>query len=121
MPKLRVLCALLVCCWGAWTQTADEVEKRIANLPAAERTYERFRFWITQIPPEQRHADVEVRYRAYLKQRGFADADIDTQLKTIDEQGARAEVERWNRILTSDKPLFNTNPNEFLVQMVKGR
>ena len=27
----------------------------------------------------------------------------------------------WNRILTAEKPVFNTQPNAFLVEMVKGR
>ena len=34
---------------------------------------------------------------------------------------ARREAERWNKILTEEKPRFNTNPNAFLVEMVKGR
>ena len=31
------------------------------------------------------------------------------------------EVQRWNQILTADKPSFNTNPNAFLVEMVRDR
>jgi SAM-dependent methyltransferase len=104
------------------SQTADDVEKSIANLPAEERAYERFRFWITSLPPDQqRGAEVDARYRSYLKARGFSDADVATQLKLVEEQGARAEVERWNRILTADKPAFNTNPNAFLMEIVKTR
>ncbi len=104
------------------SQVPDDVEKRIANLPAEQRAYERFRFWITSLPPDQqRGADVDARYRAYLKARGFSDADVATQLKLVEEQGARAEVERWNRILTADKPAFNTKPNTFLMEIVKSR
>ncbi len=115
-------CFLLVLAFATQAQTADEVEKRTANLPSAERAYERFRFWRTQLPPDQQRAqDNEDRYRAYLKQRGFADAEIDSQFKLIDEQGQRAEVARWNRILTAETPAFNTKPNEFLVQTAKGR
>lgn len=33
----------------------------------------------------------------------------------------RQEVERWNRILTAENPRFNTDPNAFLVEMVRGR
>jgi len=103
-------------------QTPDEVETKIANLPAAERAWERFRYWISLLPPEQHQPDkVDALYRAYLKSRGFSSADIDVQLKLIDEQGARAEVDRWNRILTAEKPRFNTAPNQFLVDMAKGR
>jgi hypothetical protein len=33
----------------------------------------------------------------------------------------QVEVQRWNQILTAEKPGFNTNPNAFLVEMVKDR
>jgi len=104
-------------------QTADEVEKHIANLPPEQRAYERFRFWVTSLPPDQ-HRDpklVQARYREYLKSRGFSDADADAQIKLVESQGDRAEVERWNRILTAEKPAFNTNPNAFLMEIAKGR
>ncbi len=61
------------------------------------------------------------RYREYLKARGVSDAEADTQLKLVQAQGSRAEVERWNRILTAEKPNFNIEPNEFLVEMANGR
>ena len=113
---------MLMLALATQAQTADEVEKRIANLPAAERAYERFRFWFTQLPPDQqRGPDNQDRYRTYLKQRGFADAEVDSQLKLIEEQGQHSEVARWNQILTAERPAFNINPNEFLVQMAKGR
>jgi SAM-dependent methyltransferase len=103
-------------------QTADEVEKSIANLPSAQRAWERFRFWIGRLPPEQHQPDkVQALYRAYLKSRGFSETEIGAQLKFVDEEGARSEVERWNRILTAEKPRFNTKPNAFLVEMVKNR
>ena len=44
-------------------------------------------------------------------------------MSTIDllrRLGDRAEVERWNRILTAPKPAFNTSPNAFLVAMTAG-
>jgi SAM-dependent methyltransferase len=34
--------------------------------------------------------------------------------------GDRAEVERWNRILTAAEPRFNTAPNAFLVAVTSG-
>jgi len=103
-------------------QTAEEVEKRTANLPADQRAYERFRFWVTSLPPDQqRDGKVDARYREYLKSRGLSDAETDAQLKLIDERGARAEVERWNRILTAEKPRFNTKPNAFLVEIARTR
>jgi len=118
---MRLLLVIFLLAAGAWAQTADDVEKRIANLPTEQRAYERYRFWLTMRPPEQRGGDIPARYRDYLKSRGFSTTDIDTQLHLIDTEGARAEIERWNRILTAEKPAFNTNPNEFLVEMAKGR
>jgi SAM-dependent methyltransferase len=115
-----LLCAALTL--PVWSQTVDEVEKRISSLPPEQRSYERFRFWMTGLTPEQqRDGNMEKRYREYLKTCGFPDSEIDAQLKLVDEQGARAEVERWNRILTAEKPFFNVKPNGFLVEMAKGR
>src|SRR5690349_12618189 len=115
----------LICLFGCApisAQTPDQVEKDIANLPPAQRAWERFRFWISALPPEQHQPDkVDALYRAYLKSRGFSDADAEAQLKLVNEQGARAEVERWNQILTAPKPRFNTKPNAFLMEMVKDR
>jgi len=106
----------------SYSQTADEVEKRIANLPPGQRAYERFRFWITTLSPDQRNDDSPFpRYRTYLKSRGFSDNDAEAQIKLVQEEGSRAEVERWNRILTAEKPAFNVKPNDFLVQMAKDR
>ena len=36
------------------------------------------------------------------------------------DASTRAEVERWNRILTAPRPAFNTAPNAFLVAVTKG-
>src|SRR5947209_1799641 len=103
-------------------QTADETENRIATLPPGQRAYERFRFWRSMLPPDQQgDPNLVTRYREYLKTRGFPGSDADGQIKLIQEQGSRAEVERWNRILTAEKPAFNVKPNEFLVEMTKSR
>src|SRR4051812_46847496 len=104
----------------AWQQpTFAEVEKKIATLPNEQRVYERFRFWITQIPRDQMGKDIPERYVVYLTRNGFARADAEEQIKIVDRVQAKAEVERWNRILTSPKPSFNTKPNDFLVEMAK--
>jgi 2-polyprenyl-3-methyl-5-hydroxy-6-metoxy-1,4-benzoquinol methylase len=106
----------------AQTPDTDAAEKALAQLPPEQRAYERFRTWINALPPEQqRDGKVETRYRDYLKSRGLPDAEVDAQLKLIQEAGDRAEAERWNRILTAEKPRFNTKPNEFLMEMVKTR
>jgi len=105
-----------------WAQTADEVDKHTANLPPDQRAYERFRFWVTQLPPEQqRDPNLMTRYRAYLKSRGRSDVEADAEVKLVAERGSRSEVERWNRILTAEKPHFNTKPNAFLVEIASSR
>ena len=127
--RTRII-ALLACVFAACAfdslslgaQGPDEAEKAIANLPPAQRAYERFRAWINALPPEQqRGPDVAERYRAYLKRRGFSDGDAADQLKLVEQQGARSEIERWNRILTSKEPAFNTSPNVFLMEIAKTR
>jgi|SRR5215469_6002267 len=124
---LRVLIALvgLSCLLGYGSisaQTPDELEKSIANLPPARRAYERFRFWVNSLPPQQqRDEKLDERYREHLKSSGVSDAEADAQIKLIEEQGARAEVERWNQILTAEKPRFNTKPKAFLMEIAKTR
>lgn len=85
--------------------------------PADLQLYEKFRAWITSHPDAR--GNVEALYRAELKAQGLPQAEIDRQLKVIDEAGSRLEAERWNRILTSPTASFNRKPNTFLVDMVK--
>src|SRR4030095_16861367 len=99
----------------------NKYKKTSPPLPPAERAYERFRFWSTQLPAEQRGPDLLKLYRVILNKRGFSDADAEEQISLVQKQGSRAETERWNRILTSESPTFNTKPNEFLVEIVKNR
>jgi 2-polyprenyl-3-methyl-5-hydroxy-6-metoxy-1,4-benzoquinol methylase len=90
----------------------------------AQEVYERYRAWFSQQPVEVQQSsdgEVEARYRAHLKQQGFAPGAVDAEIRIVDEQGKRLEVERWNLILTAEQPRFNTNPNGFMVEMVKGR
>jgi len=91
------------------------------NLPAGTAAYEKFRAWIGRQPREVQQApDLLDRYRAKLIADGEPPAAVEEQLRVIQEQGRRLEVERWNRILTAENPTFNTKPNAFLVQMTKG-
>jgi len=121
MVLFRVCLMALLCLVAVRSQTREEIEKRLGQLPPDQRAYERFRFWLSlQAPEAQRGPDVLPRYRQYLKTQGFTESDIGGQLKFVEEGGRRLEVERWNRILTAEKPVFNTNPNAFLVAMVKG-
>ncbi len=84
------------------------------------KVYEDFRYWLTRQPSDSPGAPLE-RYRQELKTQGVGPAEVERRITVINERGSRLEVERWNRILTAEKPTFNTNPNDFLVRMVKGR
>ena len=87
-----------------------------------QQIYETFRAWISQQPRAvQERPDVLEQYRAKLLKDGVSTASADQQIRVITEQADRLEVERWNQILTSPKPAFNTQPNAFLVRMVQGR
>jgi SAM-dependent methyltransferase len=90
-----------------------------AQTPADLYAYEEYRAWVTRQPVAvQRSAEVLETYRAYLVGQGEDSADAESKIRVIRTQ---AEVERWNRILTAEKPTFNVEPNAFLVEMVKGR
>ena len=94
------------------TATAEEVQ-----------TYEAFRSWITSQPAELQNADDEIvfaRYAAALRAQGKSERDTTTTIASLKKIGDRAEIERWNRILTAPKPAFNTSPNAFLVAVTKG-
>src|SRR5262245_49495128 len=87
-----------------------------------QQIYETFRAWISQQPRAvQERPDVLEQYRAKLLKEGASAASAGEQIRIITEQADRLEVERWNQILTSPKPAFNTQPNAFLVRMVQGR
>jgi SAM-dependent methyltransferase len=107
---------------AALAQTPEEVEKRLSQLSPERRAWERYRYWMTTQPPAAQRgaADMDL-YREHLKKAGFTPADIEQQIRTISEQGSRLEVERWNTILTAEKPRFNTNPNAFLVEVARTR
>jgi len=94
----------------------------IGQTPADLYVYEEYRAWLTKQPVAvQRSADLLDTYKAYLIERGADSVDAESQIRVIRQQGSRAEVERWNRILTAEKPAFNVEPNAFLVEMVSGR
>ena len=90
-------------------------------VPSAEaQIYERYRAWVTRQPPGGSPKELLDRYRQVLAGEGMAPADVDRHLRVIAEQGRDLEIERWNRILTSEKPNFNVLPNQFLVDRTKG-
>ena len=87
------------------------------------RTYEAFRAWINSQPAEVQRADDDVvfqRYAAVLQAEGKSQKEAASTIDVLRKIGDRAEVERWNRILTAPKPAFSMAPNAFLVQMTKG-
>jgi SAM-dependent methyltransferase len=96
------------------------------TLSPDQQVYERFREWAqTEANRQTAQAagapDLLTRYREELRSRGVTASEIDRQIRVIQEQGQRLEIERWNRILTNPKPTFNTEPNAFLVQIAKSR
>jgi SAM-dependent methyltransferase len=94
------------------TATAEEV-----------RIYEAFRTWINSQKAAVQQADDDVvfpRYAAALQADGKSQKEAASTIELLRKIGDRAEVERWNQILTSPKPRFNTAPNGFLVEMIKG-
>ena len=64
--------------------------------------------------------DVLRRYAEELRRQGKTDTEIPATIATLRSVGDRAEIERWNRILTAPNPTFNTEPNAFLVAITKG-
>jgi SAM-dependent methyltransferase len=94
------------------TATAEEV-----------RIYEAWRAWITQQPVDVQRADDAVVYKRYteeLQRQGKTAQEAAALIASLQAIGDRAEVERWNRILTAPNPMFNTAPNAFLVAMTNG-
>ena len=123
-------CAVLLSLPGT-AQTREDAEKRIAALPADQQAFERFRIWIAGQPvsvrgsagisDQQANSELLTKYRAFLREGGFSDAEIASQIELIQKRGERLEGERWNRYYKAEKPAFNTEPNAFLVAMVTGR
>jgi predicted O-methyltransferase YrrM len=109
--------------------TVEEYKKRIASFPPDEQVYELWRFWLVGQPPEvQRLFDKDDTkpkgfelYRKQLQSDGDTVSEIERKIRIIDKDGEHWEIERWNRMLTSNSPRINRQPNRFLVEMVKGR
>ena len=88
--------------------------------PAEVATYEAFRAWITKQPTAVQNAEDDVvygRYEGELRSQGKSQGEIAATIASLKSIGDRAEVERWNRILTAPAPRFNTAPNAFLVSV----
>ena len=92
-----------------------------APPPEQLQIYETFRAWMTKQPPDQKASDDVIfqRYSEELRRQGKTDQEVAATIETLKKLGDRAEIERWNRILTAPQPGFNTSPNAFLVEMTK--
>lgn len=90
------------------------------SSPAAD-AYLEFRRWVNAQSEEVRAGDVLAAYREHLAAQGMDAAQIDQRIAWLEEGRERQEVELWNRVLTAEKPRFNTEPNAFLVRVIEGR
>lgn len=114
---IRAILVLILCTYAA----APHVLAADASTQSAVSVYEAYREWKSKLPPADQGSDrIMDRYREHLVQQGASAAEADRQLEVIAKQGRQPETDRWNRILTSDKPRFNTQPNAFLVERIKG-
>jgi SAM-dependent methyltransferase len=108
--------------------TVEDVEKRIASFPPDAQVYELWRFWLTGQPPDVQRLfnkdDTKPKgfalYSKQLQSVGDSAPEIERKIRIIDKDGGRWEIERWNRMLTSNSPRFNRQPNRFLVSMAQG-
>src|SRR5438045_2081371 len=105
--------------------TRNDAAQQPPAAPTAEQvqTYEAFRAWITKQPVDVQRAGEDVvvqQYSAELRRQGKTYSEIASTIASLKTMGDRAEIERWNRILTAPTPVFNTAPNAFLVEMIKG-
>ncbi len=101
------------------------------SLSAGQQAYERFRSWVSAQPltvrgsggfSEQQNDPALLKmYRAYLRENGFRDADIDSQIELLHARTQQLDAEHWNKYFAAERPGFNTQPNAFLVEMVKRR
>src|SRR5262245_26344750 len=103
--------------------TSAAIARQAPASPSPEQLkfYETFRGWVT-MQPDLRQASDEVVFKRYaeeLLRQGLTEAQAASRIATIRSLGDRAEIERWNQILTAENPRFNTAPNAFLVEMTK--
>ena len=92
------------------------------TTPEEIKTYEAFRAWLGQQPADVQQGDDAVVYKRYseeLQRQGKTAQESAATIQSLRSIGDRAEIERWNRILTAPKPAFNTEPNAFLVAVTK--
>jgi SAM-dependent methyltransferase len=114
---------LVLCSWGAAAPARGQARPDAAQstLTPDQQIFDRYLRWLSGLPLDERTGDMAARYRRYLKSQGTPDAEIERELKVVDQEGRRNEADRWNRYFTEDRPRFNTMPNAFLVQIAESR
>jgi len=123
LSRRIVAVVLLVSLGSASSAAAAAPQARPLATDEEQRVYEAFRAWIAAQPPDVRQADDDAVYRRYaalLQTQGKSAKEASSTIEVLRRLGDRAEIERWNRILTAPNPRFNTAPNTFLVDMIKG-
>src|SRR5215471_18508408 len=123
LSRRIVAVVLLVSLGSASSAAAAAPQARPLATDEEQRVYEAFRAWIAAQPPDVRQADDDAVYRKYaalLQTQGKSAKEASSTIEVLRRLGDRAEIERWNRILTAPNPRFNTAPNTFLVDMIKG-
>ena len=96
--------------------------QQVAEQPSAAEIFESFRSWSNQQNPDTRAGQtppLEL-YREALAKQGLDEAEIDRRMILLRDHQNTLIADRWNRILTSTKPRFNTEPNAFLASIVEG-
>lgn len=91
------------------------------DVPTTDKLiYQKFWEWVRRQPTDAQQGDPFDAYRAILAVGGLGAPEIERQINLITEQGQRLEIERWNDIFTAPTPIFNTEPNVFLIEMIRG-
>ena len=103
----------------AWTPLRSQATAASQSTDA--QIYGDFVTWLDTQPSIRDGATAFARYREALRDRGVAGPEIERRIQVIVQHGRQLEVDRWNRVLTSASPKFNTQPNAFVVQMTEGR
>ncbi|HEX6976003.1 MAG TPA: methyltransferase domain-containing protein [Vicinamibacterales bacterium] len=85
--------------------------------------YPAYRNWMIKLPVAERRDTPALleRYRQQLVDEGVAPAEIQRRLDLLRTQRDKLEADYWNRFFTTDKGVFNAEPNAFLVSVVEGR
>jgi SAM-dependent methyltransferase len=121
-PLARLCGVVLIVLCAAPCSAAQQPPPAPGATQEELKTYEAFRTWIMSQPAELRRADDEVVFGKYaedLRAHGQSNKEAAATIQMLRRLGDRAEIERWNRILTSPKPMFSTAPNAFLVAVTK--